>query len=151
MTYIATINTPGYLTHWHVATGLAGYGPDAADGYITVGRDVTPEALTDVIREELSDAASYLADSADGYADAEDYESAWHAHKRAEELDILASNLDYRRRSLAPLYVNDRPALDATMTGLVADNFPLALDHDDTRRLYVWECGETECDESDDS
>lgn len=126
--------------HYHVAYGLAGYGPDASDsdGFPTF------ESLGDALsyaRDELSTDVDSLHISARMLAESEDYKGAWFEMMRAEDLDILRMNLDPARAS-APLYVDDAVAYRALQQSQLAD-FP--VDVSASSRLYVWDCTETEC------
>lgn len=128
--------------HWHVATGLAGYGPDGADGYASA-TDARGIALA--LTEELGSAAESNYQTAESLADpGKDYEGAWRTMKLGEALTTLSANLDYDKRAQAPLYVNDSAALDATIMGIVASEFPLDITHN--TRLYVWQCDDSDCD-----
>ena len=68
-----------------------------------------------------------------------DYRDAWEAHTRADDLLMLAMNLDYDRRATAPAYVDDVPALEATMLRIIGENFPLEISGGPAVTLYVWE------------
>ncbi len=125
--------------HYHVESGMQGYGPDSDDGwYAHEGiRDVA-----DAIRDELSIFEDIAHDSAESFADAGDFESAWSEHKRVESFEFLRANLSNDRES-APLYV-DNPALwEGTLARIIGETFPLDVSHN--ARLYVWECAETDC------
>lgn len=132
--------------HWHVATGFAGYGPDGADGYATAD-DVIGAA--DLARDDLREEIGGLSDTAESYADMKDFESAWKSHKLADELDIVRANISPKRAE-APLYRDQPGAWREMLTQLIGQTFPLALDIDGSRRLYVWECETPDCDQTDD-
>jgi hypothetical protein len=121
--------------HWHVAYGLAGYGPDGSDGFDSV---TTWEALAFIVACRLQDSAESEDMTAGSLAESGDFESAWHTHKRADELSVLAMNFDNKRAN-APLYRDDKPAWHSTIERLAREHFP--LDVTDNTRLYVWECG----------
>lgn len=128
--------------HWHVATGLAGYGPDGADGYASA---TDAREIASALVSELDSAADFNYESAESLADpGKDYEAAWRTMKLGEALTALSANLDYDKRATAPLYVNDPAALDMTIMGIVASEFPLDITHN--TRLYVWQCDDSDCD-----
>ena len=134
--------------HWHVATGLAGYGPNASDtdGYATADnvRD-----LTSLIRWELDSAADYNHQAAQSLAESGDYESAWNTRELSDTLTTLGMNLDYERRASAPLYADNPIGLDAEMRSIISEAFP--LDITDNTRLYVWICDAgDDCDSAQD-
>jgi hypothetical protein len=130
-------------SHWHVATGLAGYGPDGSDGYATFA--TLAEAL-DYARDELRFAVDHAHESAHAHGDAGDYESAWENVLACERLETLRANLDPARAS-APLYRDDAAAFVALQESQAAD-FPHDLTGAD--RLYLWQCEEpSECDHVD--
>jgi hypothetical protein len=135
------------VKHWHIATGLAGYGPDAADHGYDTATDM--RHLADSIAEELKHFADFNDQGARSEAEAEDYKEAWQTMMLAEELSILAMNLDYDKRLQAPLYVNDAAALDASIERIVSEQFPLDVSYN--TRLYVWQCDEAECEHTDES
>lgn len=122
--------------HWHAASGLTGYGPDAADGGVTTAHDV--EGLADLIRDELSHWADNEHHTARAYADSGDYENAWKLREHSESIDVLCANLDNSRAS-APLYADNRPAWHATIRQLVEDNFPYPVD-EGRFRVHAWPC-----------
>lgn len=133
--------------HYHVAHGLAGYGPDASDsdGFITCD-DVRETA--DAIREELRMDVDYSFETAQAYADAGDYERAWHERARSDALEILRATFDNARQN-APLYRDDPNAWTETLVRLIAETFP--LDVSENGRLYVWLCTETDCQSAADN
>jgi hypothetical protein len=121
--------------HTHVASGLAGYGPDAADSGFIVTHNVRETA--EAIRDELNAWADIAYQSAEALADSGDFEQAWAEHKRSQSLETLRMNLDSKREE-APLY-KDNPALwESTLQRLINENFPLDVSHNS--RLYVWDC-----------
>lgn len=147
--------------HFHVAYGLAGYGPDAPDdGFPTF--ETIGEAL-EYAREELStdsDSAHSMAHDlalhASQYhaaykldASREDmlrmavnhYANAWRELERSESLELLRANLDPARAS-APLYRDD-PAAYAALQETQLAEFP--VDVSEHSRLYVWDCSDSEC------
>ncbi|GAA3751134.1 hypothetical protein [Micromonospora maritima] len=134
------MTTTTAVTHWHVATGLAGYGPDGSDGY---GTATDMPTLADLIRSELRDASSAEDETSRSIAEAGDYEDAWKIKTRSEELDTLAANFDNKRAD-APLYAG-RPDLWAeTVQRLAVEKFPLDISYN--TRLYVWPCEESGCE-----
>jgi hypothetical protein len=125
-------------THFHVAHGISGYGPDGADGFPTF--DTLADAL-DYAREELATDLDMAHETAHGFAEAGDYESAWKEILRMEALELLRANLDPKRKS-APAYAND-PAAYAEMQEGQAAEFPVAVSH--SCNLYLWDCAESDC------
>jgi hypothetical protein len=132
------------VSHWHIASGLAGYGPDGTDGYSTA---TDMQNLAYSVAEELQSFAGYNDDSARCLAEAGDYKEAWQTMMLAESLSALFHNLDYDKRLQAPLYVNDAAALDASIERIVEETFPLDVSYN--TRLYVWQCDEAECEHLD--
>lgn len=132
------------MTHYHVATGLAGYGPDAADtdGYPTF--DTAQEALS-YARDELTTWIDFAAETAQSYAAGEDYEQAWKESQRADDLETLRANLDPARRE-APLY-RDNPTAYQTLVQEQVGGFPHDVSYN--TRLYLWQCDESECADED--
>lgn len=129
--------------HWHVASGLAGYGPDAADsdGFPTFG--TLAEAL-DYARSELSVYVDMAHEEAHALADSEDFRGAWEAVVRMQELETMRANLD-PSRATAPLY-RDNPDAYASLQDSQAADFPHDVTHNS--RLYLWACDEPDCEES---
>ena len=130
--------------HYHVATGLAGYGPDAADsdGFATFG------SLSDALsyaRDELSSFIDMAHESAHSFGAEEQYKEAWGEILRCEDLELWQANLDPARRN-APLYRDDSAAY-AAMQAEQAAQFPRDVSYN--TRLYLWDCSD-ECDSSDD-
>jgi hypothetical protein len=137
---------PRSREHWHVATGLAGYGPDAADSdgfaYAT-----TTDGLASLIQQECNSVAEQLYETAQTYGTAEQYEDAWKTLKRSEEFGIMALNFD-PARARAPLYVHDPQAWTETVMRLIDEHFPADFEHS---RLYVWKCQHPDdCDSYED-
>ena len=129
--------------HWHVATGLAGYGPDASNGNWDTIDESDATGLADSIRSELQFVAEFENNYAESFADLGDFENAWKTMKNANSIDTLAANFD-NRRSQAPLYVGNPALWHETIYRMVAESFP--LDYNDGKsRLYVWDCSETDC------
>jgi hypothetical protein len=128
--------------HTHVASGLAGYGPDAADsnGFI-VTHNVRETA--EAIRDELNAWADVAYEAAEALADSGDYEQAWTEHKRSQALETLRMNLDSKREE-APLYKGKPELWEATLWRLINENFPLDVSHNS--RLYVWDCIEDDAE-----
>ena len=120
----------------YVKHGITGYGPDLEPD------DVPLEGIReicDAIRWELSSDADMLEDGAAAMAELGDYESAWEDHTRANDLLTLAANLDWDRRAIAPAYVDDVPALEASMLRIIGENFPCESSSGPAITLYVWE------------
>ncbi len=136
------------LTHWHVASGLAGYGPDCDEGTPTF-HDLG-DAL-EYARDELSVYVDMAYDGARSSAEpwapegheaaAPDYETAWQEVSRAWELETLRANLD-PKRSEAPLYAGDTDAYSALQRSQ-AEEFPHDVSYN--ARLYLWDCQNEEC------
>jgi len=130
--------------HWHVAGGLAGYGPDSCDGYGTATSWVQ---LADLLAEELGNAAEYLHEVSEAAGQFGDKEQAWDLHKEADEADTLARNFANERAN-APLYAGFPDAWDAEVQRLAEAHFPFHYEHTvgpgNTARLalYAWECDE---------
>lgn len=120
-------------THWHVATGLVGYGPDGADGFATF--DTLAGAL-DYARDELSMFVDMAHEEAHAFGDEGQFEEAWRAVLLMERLELLRANLD-PARSQAPLYRDDPPAYFALLESQ-ANEFPHDVSHN--TRLYLWQC-----------
>lgn len=134
------------MNHFHVATGLQGYGPDAADGYGTYAVDALSD-VAEAIRGELADAVDYLWQSHSALGEAGQYEDAYRAIVLTQHLDAMRANLDPKRAD-APLYRDDAAAWQATLRRLVLDAH--GTDITDNTRLYVWECDNAECLADDD-
>lgn len=134
------------VRHWHVATGLAGYGPDGSDGYDTAEnlRDVS-----DAIRDRLRDFIDSNDQGARAVADTGDYKDAWETMMLAESLETLSTNLNNKRGDSAPLYVGKPKLWDETLDRIIGETFPLDVSYN--TRLYVWECDTAECDHLDES
>lgn len=127
-------------SHWHVATGLAGYGPDGADGYASF--DSLSGAL-DYARDELSTFVDFAHEGAHAAAEDGRFEEAWREVVRMEDLENWRANLDPKRAG-APAYVND-PAAYAAMQEEQAAQFPRDVSYN--TRLYLWQCETPEdCD-----
>jgi hypothetical protein len=127
-----------------VATGIPGYGPDAAnENYAVCG--AWPD-VADAIRDELQICADMEHDSAESYADSGDYKAAWETHKRVEDMANLAANFDNARQD-APLYEGQPALWDETIERMVSEHFP--YDVNSSLRLYVWESAEFGADEEE--
>lgn len=123
----------------HVKHGVTGYGPELEPD------DMPMEGVRDIchaIRWELESDADMLEDGAAALAESGDYESAWKDHARANDLLTLAMNLDWDRRATAPAYVDDVPALEATMLRIIGESFPLEISSGPAITLYVWEASD---------
>lgn len=126
-------------SHWHVATGLAGYGPEGSDGFACYA--TLADALEGA-REEMRSFVDMAHDAAHGFGDAGQFEDAWLEVLRCERLEVLRANLDPARRD-APLY-RDRagyPPGDERWCKLQesqAADFPHDVSHN--TRLYLWQC-----------
>jgi hypothetical protein len=129
--------------HWHVATGLAGYGPDASDDNWSTIDESDATGLADAIRSEAIFIAEFEQEGAEALADSEDFKGAWETMKSAERFSNLAASFDNKRAS-APLYAKDRALWHETIYRMVAESFPADY-RDGNSRLYVWECSETDC------
>jgi hypothetical protein len=140
-------------THWHVASGLAGYGPDGDDGYADA---VTWRELADLLHGELNQVAEYLHEVAEGEATDGDKALAYDLIRKSEEAERLARNLDDSRAD-APLYADNADLRDATVEALVESHFPYYYDHTvgpgNAARLalYAWPCeAGSECEHVED-
>jgi hypothetical protein len=128
------------------AYGLPGYGPDASDD--NYGVSETWPRVADELARMLAESADGEGDSAEAYADAGDYETAWATRKHADEMYNLAENLDNKRAD-APLYAGN-PALWAeTIERIVGENFP--YDVSQSCRIYAWADDEFGADGDSDS
>jgi hypothetical protein len=116
------------------AYGISSYGPDASDDNYGVSETWTGAA--DELARMLEESADGEGDSAESYADAGDYETAWKTRKHADEMYNLAANLDNKRQH-APLYEGNPALWDATIASIIAENFP--YDVSSGCRIYAWE------------
>ena len=132
------------MTHYHVAHGLAGYGPDVDEGTPTF--EVLAEAL-EYARDELASDIDLAHESAHAFGDAGQFEDAWREVLRMESLETLRANLDPARAS-APLYAADPAAYNALQEKQAAELFPVDA-YGPAGRLYLWDCDEAECLEDD--
>lgn len=128
--------------HWHIATGIAGYGPDGADGF---GTATTLDDTAESARDELRTSVDICEETAEALAADGHFEEAWREHKRADALEILRANLNTDRKD-APLYAGKPELWHRTLSDIVADSFPVDISH--SARLYVWECTDTDCDQT---
>ncbi len=137
--------TSAPIPHYHVAYGLAGYGPDGADGYASF-EDLAGalEYASDYLRES----ADMLEEEAEAEAENGRYEDAWKAHKHADRLELQRMNQDLERRRNAPMYVDDDEAYAALLDDL-AGAYPIDVDSRSCR-LYLWACDEAGCDHWED-
>ncbi|TKK84612.1 hypothetical protein FDA94_28705 [Herbidospora galbida] len=129
--------------HWHIAHGLAGYGPDGADGYNTATEISGSGGLADQISDELDRDAESAHGLIRTEGEAGNFKEAFEAWELHDKLTTLSLNFSIRRED-APLYKDDKPLWERTVLRLVAENFP--LDVSDNSRMYVWECTEPECE-----
>ncbi|MFG3710913.1 hypothetical protein [Micromonospora sp. NPDC047730] len=134
------MTTTTAVRHWHVATGLVGYGPDGADGY---GTAIELTDVADLIRDELRQAADSEDEGSRSEAEAADFSEAWKLKTRAEHLSILAETFSNDRAN-APLYAGKPEMWADTIETLIRQHFP--LDISDRSRLYVWPCAEPGCE-----
>lgn len=131
------------MSHYHVAHGLAGYGPDVDEGTATF--ETLGEAL-EYARDELAGDVDIAHESAHSFGDAGQFENAWREVLRMESLELLRANLD-PARAQAPLYAND-PAAYRALQESQAGMFPVDA-YGPAGRLYLWDCDEAECLERD--
>lgn len=129
--------------HFHVAYGIAGYGPDADENTPTLE---SWEDVADYLHSELREVSDMVAEDANMLAESGAYEDAWNTLKRADDVDMLRANLD-PRRAQAPLYRDDAAAWRDTIQRTIGEHFP--LDTIGASRLYVWDCVEAECQDED--
>jgi hypothetical protein len=143
--------------HWHVQSGLTGYGPDASDtGGFNAFTDA--RAIADQIVAELQVWAQSERDSADALADSGDYQGAWRTLKHSDQLHNLADNFNNDRAN-APLYVGDPVSWEQTIMRMVGEHFPIGVDPsygvaptDYCRSMvYVWECVRGGCEATHDT
>jgi hypothetical protein len=133
--------------HWHCESGLASYGPDAADtdGF-TVYEDAREgiRGLCETIGEELRRWSEYEREGAHGLAESGDYESAWNTLTDSEALDALALNFDNKRAD-APLFADDPDSWPRHVRDtLIGETFPHPVDEGHSN-VYVWQCDSQEC------
>jgi hypothetical protein len=144
-------------THWHVASGLTGYGPDASS--TTYGTACTIRELAALLEGDLKDAAEsefqtasaivYSPDNDPDSVPLENYKEAWLTEKHGEELASIAMNFSPDRLD-APLYKDNAPLWEETIKRLVAEHFgyfgmgTLQIAHNST--LYIMECSEDNCE-----
>lgn len=133
------------MAHYHVASGLTGYGPDA--GNTTYRVATTAPELADEIRAELAEWADYERDGAVGYAGAEDYKAAWFMAQHVDEIEVMRANLDNERAD-APLYQGDPDLWHETIYRLARESFPFDVD-EGRSRVYAWGCEEPACEHLD--
>ncbi len=124
--------------HYHVQSGLAGYGPDCDENTATF--ENLSEAL-DYARDEFLVYIDMLDGDMRQLASQGDYEESWRTFEFIERLEFLRANLDPRRAN-APLYRDDAAAY-AALQESQADEFPHDVSHNS--RLYLWTCTEAEC------
>ena len=127
--------------HYHVATGLAGYGPDAADSDGLAAFDSLSDALS-YARDELSSFVDMAHESAHAFGAEQNYQAAWGEILRCEDLELWQANLDPARRD-APLY-RDNPGAYAAMQNEQWAQFPRDVSYN--TRLYLWDCSEDPCE-----
>jgi hypothetical protein len=132
------------MSHYHVASGLAGYGPDASDSDGFASFDSLSDAL-EYARNELSTYVDMAHEDAHYLGDQGDFEAAWRQIELMEHLELLRANLSPERRE-APLYARDVAAYRALQESQ-ADEFP--HDVSGNARLYLWECSEVDCESYD--
>ena len=128
------------------AYGIPSYGPDASDD--NYGVCETWPQVVDELRRMLEESADGEGDSAESYAEAGDYETAWKTRKHADEMYNLAANLDNSRQH-APLYEGQPELWAETVERIVSENFP--YDVTSGCRIYAWEDDEFGADEDTDS
>ena len=149
------------MAHWHVETGLTGYGPDAADrdGFAAYA-DV--REVADAIRGELQAAAEMEHTDALSMAEDSRYREAWHTMRHADELLNLAANFDNNRAG-APLFVQPGGlSWDEALVEMIGTHSPVGIDpmtgpgaddlpehespHTGYRSaIYVWRCEYDTC------
>lgn len=135
-------------SHWHVATGLQGYGPESDEfGFPTFeDSDDGLIELVDEVHRILDEFSEWEFESADALGESGQFEDAWKTRKHSDELDTLARNWSNDRRS-APAYAGD-PALWSDWVRSNLDAFPIDVSFN--TRLYVWDCVEVDCLVDDD-
>lgn len=133
------------MSHWHIAYGLFGYGPDGADGFATFD---TPESVAEALHSTyVPEVVEQLDDEARMHALDEDYKAAWEAHVYGDEVNIVRQNFNPARAN-APLYADEPEKWRSTIIDLIGQHFPLQVVHSTPggTHLYVWECEEPDCD-----
>lgn len=133
----------GNTAHWHIATGLAGHGPDGSDGFHTATEIRGLGGLCDQLSEQLTGHSWQSHELAHAYGQSEAYEDAWKEILRSEELETLAANFAPKREDM-PLYSDNKELFEKRIREMVGANFP--LDVSPNTRLYVWECCEPDCE-----
>jgi hypothetical protein len=138
------------MEHWHVATGLKGYGPDGSVGFAYAE---TTEELCGAITYEIdraiehqSQEGSYHAEKAREFRESGDILSEL-AHLRdflvcnslVEELEVNHGNFCWSR-SETPLYRGKPELFEEAILKQVSEQFPMNTGH--YNRLYVWKCTE---------
>lgn len=131
--------------HWHVQSGLTGYGPEAPDHGFT--RYEEPTEVADAAQDELNQWSESERALAEQYARQADYKAAWQLNEHSLSLFYLAATFDNSRAD-APLYAASPELWDETIIKLVAENFPHDV-NEGRARIYVWECEKTECSDDD--
>lgn len=131
------------VSHWHVTTGIRGYGPD----------DPGPAMDLMTAASMASDEASYIADfcweSFYILKDSEMWEDAVHAVDDALDFETLAQNFDFSEtgRSKAPLFQGEGGAerMEESIKWL-SNGSPWEYDNG-RLALYMWECDSDDCDD----
>jgi len=132
--------------HWHVASGLTGYGPDGSMDTFPTGTtlvkvaDLVTTALREWADSEHEQASLTAGENREDHA--RDYHAAWWQLKHGEELDFLALTFDPKSRGSAPKFKDDPAALNELYTRLIAEHFTNPVPVSEHSRLYVWECPE---------
>ncbi|MEU4534367.1 hypothetical protein AB0G15_05830 [Streptosporangium sp. NPDC023825] len=139
-------------THWHIATGLTGHGPDGYNEFGTATEVTGSGGLADQVSDELKRCAESAYESATAMRDvakqareagndgneldaSRDALTEW---ARSEELDHARMNFDETDKLDAPVY-KENPALwPERVLKLVGEMFPLDISRNS--RLYVWLC-----------
>lgn len=131
------------MTHTHVATGLAGYGPDGEDYATFDSNDLT--GIAEAIRSELALSIDALADEYTGLGEAGLFAEAYTVNTMISELETLRANLDPQRAN-APLYRDNVELWESTLRDLISQANGTYVSSN--TKLYVWdECGESECEQ----
>lgn len=131
------------MSHWHVSSGLCGYGPDGGNGEFLLSED--PEGLAQLIFDELDSHMDLVWDTMIAVKDHGGFQEAWRWFDLHQELYVIRQSFSPDRSS-APLYRDRQELWHETIMSLVTIHFPLDLNPEGTVRLYVWDCAERACD-----
>jgi hypothetical protein len=129
------------MTHWHVGTGLRGYGFDAE----TVGSYENAWQAGDAIGELLDRLGDSLMENAHSFAGMGEYKAAWDCYLACESLDREARNVSSERAD-APLYHGDLELWSAEAARLIERWYPWAYSDHSPTTVHAWHCTEPACE-----